>query len=330
MAGKAPAYQMYAADFSMATLGWSSDEVCAHIRLMNAQWINDGLPDDFRELAGIAGLSLKKLMKVWYRLESRYPLCADGRRRNARLESERQKQQEYRDGCSRAGKASAQRRFNGRSTEASTEKQHSVLQSTTSTSSQKQKQEPREPFDGEMWMRAIFNAHPRPEWGQDAMVALWEAADDEIAEHEWTKTQACEYLMARAQLYAQCVKGWPRSELHKANGTRSFFKQKIYRQDDALWRREKENGNGKPNKATERFNSNVEAIARGFGLGDRAGDVTHGGELAELQHLPGNGGSLEGGVAQDRRPIRLLDAPGNGDAVHPRTGRLPPDAGKDP
>lgn len=186
-----------------------------------------------------------------------------------------------------------------------------------------------EPFDGEMWMRAIFNAHPRPEWGQDAQNALREAAEAEMKLHGWTETQACEYLMARAQLYAQCVKGWPRSELHKANGTYSFFSKKIYRQDEALWRRENANGNGKPNKATERFNSNVEAIARGFGLGDRTGDGAHGGELAELQHIPGNGGSLEGGVAQDRRPIRLLDAPGNSDAVHPRTGRLPPDAGKD-
>lgn len=94
-----------------------------------------------------------------------------------------------------------------------------------------------EPFDGEMWMVAIFNAHPRPEWGQDAMSALWLAAEDEVKEHGWTKTQACEYLQARTQLYAECVKTWPRSEIHKANGVESFFKKKIYRQEDALWRR---------------------------------------------------------------------------------------------
>lgn len=81
----------------MATMGWPSDPLAAHIRLMNSQWINDGLPNDIQELACIAGLTLLKFKKAWERLESRYPVCEDGKRRNVRLESERQKQQEYRE-----------------------------------------------------------------------------------------------------------------------------------------------------------------------------------------------------------------------------------------
>lgn len=74
--------------------------------------------------------------------------------------------------------------------------------------------------------------------------------------------------------------------------------------------------NGKPNKATERFNSNVEAIAEGFGLRNRNRDDPHDSELAELQCVAGNGRSLEGRVASDERPIRIIDAPGDRDPVH--------------
>jgi hypothetical protein len=96
---------------------------------------------------------------------------------------------------------------------------------------------PREPFDGEMWMRAIFNAHPRPEWGQRAQVAWLNALHAEMAENGWNEIQAAEFLLARSQLYAECVKAWPKSEISKCNGTYSFFESRIYKQDDALWRR---------------------------------------------------------------------------------------------
>jgi hypothetical protein len=96
---------------------------------------------------------------------------------------------------------------------------------------------PREPFDGEMWMRAIFNAHPRPEWGQRAQVAWLNALHAEMAENGWNEIQAAEFLLARSQLYAECVKAWPKSEISKCNGAYSFFESRIYKQDDALWRR---------------------------------------------------------------------------------------------
>lgn len=94
-----------------------------------------------------------------------------------------------------------------------------------------------EPFDGEMWMRAIFNAHPRPEWGYKAQTAWLGALHAEMAENGWNEIQAAEFLLARSQLYAECVKQWPKSEISKCNGTYSFFESRIYKQDDALWRR---------------------------------------------------------------------------------------------
>lgn len=140
---KAPAYQMYAADFAMATMGWPSDPLAAHIRLMNSQWINDGLPNDIQELAGIAGLSLLKFRKAWERLESRYPVCADGRRRNPRLESERQKQQEYRD---KQANAAAMRwhkpAISPKVSQSDALQSSSSSSSSTTSSNQKQKQEP--------------------------------------------------------------------------------------------------------------------------------------------------------------------------------------------
>ena len=48
--GKAPAFQLYAADFFMDTIGWSDVEVGIYIRLLLLEWINGPLPDDHKQL----------------------------------------------------------------------------------------------------------------------------------------------------------------------------------------------------------------------------------------------------------------------------------------
>lgn len=47
---KAPAFQLYAADFYMDTIGWSCEEVGAYFRLLLYEWINGPLPNDPKKL----------------------------------------------------------------------------------------------------------------------------------------------------------------------------------------------------------------------------------------------------------------------------------------
>jgi len=50
MSNKAPAFQLYAADFYMDTVGWSATEVGAYFRLLMHEWINGPLPDSMMQL----------------------------------------------------------------------------------------------------------------------------------------------------------------------------------------------------------------------------------------------------------------------------------------
>lgn len=63
----------------------------AYIELLATQWLDGSLPDDEDELASILGASESEFSKVWKRLESMFPVCSDGQRRNEKLDDLREK-----------------------------------------------------------------------------------------------------------------------------------------------------------------------------------------------------------------------------------------------
>jgi uncharacterized protein YdaU (DUF1376 family) len=62
---KSPAFQLYAADFYMDTVGWTATEVGVYFRLLMHEWVNGLLPDDIHQLARIAGVDVKTMRKFW-------------------------------------------------------------------------------------------------------------------------------------------------------------------------------------------------------------------------------------------------------------------------
>jgi hypothetical protein len=88
---KAPAFQFYADDFLAGTLDMSQDEVGAYIRLLCHQWSRGSIPVETEKQQRLAGGS------VSVDVLAKFQLCDDGLFRNARLESEREKQKEYRN-----------------------------------------------------------------------------------------------------------------------------------------------------------------------------------------------------------------------------------------
>lgn len=104
---KPPAFQFYANDFLGGTQHLTDAEVGLYIRLLLAQWSAGSLPNDDEELLSYGkstALSTTRLDRV----KAKFELCPDGRLRNARLEREREKQNEFRLQRSFAGKQSAQ------------------------------------------------------------------------------------------------------------------------------------------------------------------------------------------------------------------------------
>ena len=81
---KLPYFPLYAGDFSLGTEELTNAETGAYIRLLIHQWKNKSLP---KVLTG----KLVCYLDEWPALEQYFPLCSDGRRRNPRLEEERQK-----------------------------------------------------------------------------------------------------------------------------------------------------------------------------------------------------------------------------------------------
>jgi uncharacterized protein YdaU (DUF1376 family) len=106
--GKAPAFQFYANDFIGATITWDAIACGMYIRLLCTQWVNGSIPDDQRRIAKAAGVDLAELQREWHLLEPKFPLDAEGTRKNLRLEEVRQRQSDV----SNARKEAANTRWN--------------------------------------------------------------------------------------------------------------------------------------------------------------------------------------------------------------------------
>lgn len=109
---KAPAYQMYALDFDMDTASWDNEEVGIYLRLLNYQWINGAVPCEMEDLARIVRMTPKKFEKKWRKnLHKKFSAGNENGLKNSRLESERQKQLNYREEQSKNGNKGAEKRW---------------------------------------------------------------------------------------------------------------------------------------------------------------------------------------------------------------------------
>lgn len=81
----------YPRDFASATRGWPLVARGAYRELLDAQWDMSTLPEDPRELRLIVAATPKEWSTCWPLLESKLPIFLDGRRRNPRLETHRNK-----------------------------------------------------------------------------------------------------------------------------------------------------------------------------------------------------------------------------------------------
>jgi uncharacterized protein YdaU (DUF1376 family) len=95
---KPPAFQFYADDFLAGTMDLTPEEVGSYIRLLCHQWSKGHIPNDRERLARLSGGFISV-----YVLE-KFEECADGNLRNARMEAERLKQDEYRKRQAENGK----------------------------------------------------------------------------------------------------------------------------------------------------------------------------------------------------------------------------------
>lgn len=86
----APAFDFYPERWSQGTRHMSKVERCDYLDLLAFQWSNDGVPDDLAAVARILGY--KKASQIPAAVLEKFPLAADGKRRNARLETIREEQ----------------------------------------------------------------------------------------------------------------------------------------------------------------------------------------------------------------------------------------------
>lgn len=92
---KAPAFQLYAADFYMDTVGWSCEEVGLYFRLLMAEWVNGPLPNDTVRLAKTCQMSFKKFDHLFKNVLPKFVQNEEGHLINLRLEETRQAQLNY-------------------------------------------------------------------------------------------------------------------------------------------------------------------------------------------------------------------------------------------
>lgn len=88
----APAFDFYPERWSQGTRHMNKVERCDYLDLLNFQWTEQGVPGDEKIVAQILGY--KKPSQIPPAVLAKFPLCADGKRRNARLEIVRHEQRE--------------------------------------------------------------------------------------------------------------------------------------------------------------------------------------------------------------------------------------------
>jgi uncharacterized protein YdaU (DUF1376 family) len=111
MAKAPPAFQFYPNDFMTGTSRFTAAEVGAYILLLCEQWHTGSVPgDDDKALALILRCGRAPARAIWKNIRHKFQREESGAWLNARLEDERQRQEDYRKNQSVRGKKSAYKR----------------------------------------------------------------------------------------------------------------------------------------------------------------------------------------------------------------------------
>lgn len=104
-----PAFRFYPSDWLVGTLTMTLAEEGAYLRCINHQWSAGSLPaSDVSELARIMRVPEREASKHWARICGKFVLGDDGQWRNARIETERAKQADYKQAKIDAGRRGGQ------------------------------------------------------------------------------------------------------------------------------------------------------------------------------------------------------------------------------
>ncbi len=77
--------KFYGSDFLNATASWTMEERGIYVTLLWYAWVNDGLPSDIDRLERMAA----GCKAAWPLFETKFPIFPDGKRRNPRMEQDR-------------------------------------------------------------------------------------------------------------------------------------------------------------------------------------------------------------------------------------------------
>jgi hypothetical protein len=94
-------------DFYASTAMWTAAEVGHYIRLLVIQWDSGSLPPELERLELVS----PGITSVWQLLQTKFPVCEDGQRRNARMEEHRAKAQELKEARAEAGRRGNEKRW---------------------------------------------------------------------------------------------------------------------------------------------------------------------------------------------------------------------------
>lgn len=86
-----PFMPWYPSDFYGATRGWPLVARAVYRELIDSQWDQGGLSVSMSDLRQICGATAAEWRKAWPPVAAKFPIDADGYRRNARLEQHRAK-----------------------------------------------------------------------------------------------------------------------------------------------------------------------------------------------------------------------------------------------
>lgn len=156
---KAPAFQLYAADFYTDTVSWTATEVGAYFRLLMHEWINGPLPTSIVKLARIAGVDPRNMQKMWsLELAKKFITDDAGLYINVRLEQTRSEQRKRLEIQRNKGKSGAEKRWHQDIAPAIAQAQPNDSSSSSSSSSsslKKKRRVVRDPSSIDDWIASL-------------------------------------------------------------------------------------------------------------------------------------------------------------------------------
>jgi uncharacterized protein YdaU (DUF1376 family) len=105
-------------DFLASTAGWTAEERGHYVTALIVQWEQGSIPDSLERLEIVS----PGIGRAWEILEPKFPVCQDGRRRNARMEEHRAKAESLKEARAEAGRIGGRsRQANGKQTASKTQ-----------------------------------------------------------------------------------------------------------------------------------------------------------------------------------------------------------------